>query len=72
MNKTEMTSSIEKEVLEELRKLREQVERIEALLEERLIGSEEPESDELEAIKKYEEAKKNRDISFIMLKDVKV
>ena len=67
-----MTSSIEKEVLEELRKLREQVERIEALLEERLIGSEEPESDELEAIKKYEEAKKNGDISFIMLKDVKV
>ncbi len=67
-----MTSSIEKEVLEELRKLREQVERIEALLEERLIGSEEPEPDELEAIKKYEEAKKKGDVSFTTLEDLKI
>lgn len=69
-SKSLMSTSFEKEILEELRKLRERVERIEVLLAERLIGIEEPEPDEVEAIKEYENAKRRGDISLIKLEDL--
>jgi len=65
----EMTTSINKEVLDELRKLRERVERIEDLLEERLIGTEEPLPDEEAAIKRYEKDKRRGATSYIRLED---
>ncbi|HDH07221.1 MAG TPA: hypothetical protein ENF87_02510 [Thermoproteales archaeon] len=65
-----MPSSVEKQILEELRMLRERVERLEALLEEKLIGVEEPEPDEVEAIEEYADAKKKGKVSFIKLEDL--
>jgi len=50
--------------------LRERVERLEALLEEKLIGVEEPEPDEVEAIEEYADAKKKGKVSFIKLEDL--
>ncbi|MCE4598623.1 MAG: hypothetical protein F7C81_00285 [Desulfurococcales archaeon] len=54
----------------ELRELRSILERIEALLEERLIGIEEPLSDEVEAIREYEDDKKRGKVELIDLEDV--
>ena len=67
-----MTSSIEKQILEELRMLRERIERREALLENRLIGVEEPEPDEVEAIKEYMDAKRKGKVSLTKLEDLKI
>jgi len=49
---------VEERLLEEVRAVREAVERIEALLEERLIGIVDAELDEVEAIREYEADKK--------------
>ncbi len=65
----EVTASIES-VLEEIRSLREVLERIEALLEERLIGIEEPLPDEVEAIEEYEEEKESGRVELVKLEDV--
>ena len=65
-----MPSSVEKQILEELRMLRERIEKLEALLENMLIGVEKPEPDEIEAIKEYTDAKKKGKVSFIKLKDL--
>ncbi|MEB3780827.1 MAG: hypothetical protein GSR85_11475 [Desulfurococcales archaeon] len=54
----------------ELRELRSILERIEALLEERLIGIEEPLSDEVEAIREYEDDKKRGKVELVDLEDV--
>ena len=54
----------------ELRELRLLLERIEALLEERLIGVEEPLPDEAEAIKEYEEDKRRGRMELVDLEDV--
>ena len=67
-----MPSSVEKQILEELRMLRERVERLESLLEERLIEVEEPEPDEVEAIKEYMDAKRKGKVSLTKLEDLKI
>ncbi len=54
----------------ELRELRTIPERIEALLEERLIGIEEPLPDEAEAIREYEDEKTKGKVELIDLEDV--
>ncbi len=54
----------------ELRELRTILERIEALLEERLIGIEEPLPDEAEAIREYEDEKKKGKVELVDLEDV--
>ncbi len=64
--------SINKErqqVYEEIRKLKVILERIEALLEERLLGIDEPLPDEVEAIKEYERDKKKGKIELVSLYD---
>ncbi len=54
----------------ELCELRSILERIEALLEERLIGIEEPLPDEAEAIREYEDEKKKGKVELVDLEDV--
>jgi len=63
-------SSELEEVVREIRALREKVERVEEIVEERLIGLEEPMGDEDEAIKSYLEAKKRGNLQLIPLEDV--
>ena len=65
-----MSAVVEKIILEEIRAIREVLERIEALLEERLIGIEEPLPDEVEAIKEYEADKKSDRVKLVKLEDV--
>ena len=65
-----MSAAVEKMILKEIRALREVLERIEALLEERLIGIEEPLPDETEAIEEYEAEKKRGKVEFVKLEDV--
>jgi len=65
-----MSSSALKEVLEEVKLLREKVERLEELVEERLIGLEEPLEDEVEAIKEYMKAKEKGSIELIPVEDI--
>ena len=60
----------EKMLLEEIRALREVLERIEALLEERLIGVEEPLPDEAEVIEEYEADKERGRVELVKLEDV--
>jgi len=52
-----MAVSKEKLLYDEIRELRAILEHIEALLEERLLGIDEPLPDEVEAIKEYESNK---------------
>ena len=59
------------EILEQLRRLNDSVGRLEDLIEERLVGVEEPLPDEVEAIKKYEEAKRKGKISLVRLEDLR-
>ncbi len=64
--------SINKErqqVYEEIRELKVILKRIEALLEERLLGIDEPLPDEVEAIKEYERDKKKGKIELVSLYD---
>ncbi len=64
--------SINKErqqVYEEIRELKVILKRIEALLEERLLGIDEPLPDEVEAIKEYERDKKKGKIELVSLHD---
>ncbi|MCE4615399.1 MAG: hypothetical protein F7B60_07730 [Desulfurococcales archaeon] len=65
-----MTVGEEKLLYSELRELRAILERIEALLEERLIGIEEPLPDEVDAIREYEDDKKKGKIELVSLNDV--
>jgi len=53
------------EVLKEVKLVREKVERLEELVEERLIGSEEPSKDELKVIREYIEAKEKGSVKLI-------
>jgi len=64
-----MTVEEEKLLYNELRELRTILERIEALLEERLIRIEEPLPDEIEAIKEYENDKKKGKAELVSLND---
>ncbi len=65
-----MTVGEEKLLYNELRELRTILERIEALLEERLIGIEEPLPDEVEAIKEYGNNKKKGKTELVSLNDL--
>jgi len=64
-----MTSAEMKEVLREISLIRDKVERIEELIEERVIGSENPLKDEVKAIKEYEKAKKDETLELERLED---
>ena len=60
---------MEEAVLKEIRSIRELLEHIEAILEERLIGIEEPLPDEVEAIEEYESEKKKGKQKLVKLED---
>jgi hypothetical protein len=65
-----MPNSTLEEVLKEVRLIRSKVERLEDLVEERLIGSDEPLEDEAEAMREYLEAKEKGDVEYIPLEKV--
>ena len=65
-----MTASKEKLLYDEIRELRAILEHIEALLEERLLGIDEPLPDEVEAIKEYEADKKKGKVELVNLDDI--
>ncbi|MCE4608782.1 MAG: hypothetical protein F7B11_01685 [Caldisphaeraceae archaeon] len=65
-----MTVDKEELLYRELRELKSILERIEALLEERLIGIEEPLPDEAEAIREYENEKMKGKVELVDLEDV--
>jgi len=56
--------------LKEVRLIRSKVERLEDLVEERLIGSDEPLEDEAEAMREYLEAKEKGDVEYIPLEKI--
>ena len=64
-----MSSGTLKEVLNEVRLVREKVERLEELVEERLIGLEEPSEDEVKAVKEYLKAKEKGSVELIPVED---
>jgi len=66
-----MAGSSLKEVLKEVKLVREKVERLEELVEERLVGLEEPSKDEVRAIKEYMKAKEKGSVELVSLEDVK-
>lgn len=65
-----VSESILKEILREVKELRRRVEKIENLVEERLVGVEEPMPDEIEAIKEYVKAKKKGSVNYVKLEDI--
>ena len=65
-----MPAAWERVLLEEIRELRASLERIEALLEERLLGVDEPLPDEAEAVEEYERSKKSGNIELLRLDDL--
>lgn len=65
-----MSSSVLDEVLREVKAIREKVDRVEEIVEERLIGVEEPSEDETKAIKSYLKAKDKGKIQLVPLEDV--
>ncbi|MEM3661106.1 MAG: hypothetical protein QXU11_12080 [Thermoproteota archaeon] len=70
MTENLMSESTLEEVLKEVRLIRSKVERLEDLVEERLIGSDEPLKDEAEAIRDYLEAKEKGDVEYIPLEEI--
>jgi len=70
MRKILMSGAL-KEVLKEVRLVREKVERLEELVEERLVGLEEPLEDDVKAVKGYMKAKKKGSVKLIPIEDVK-
>lgn len=69
MRKILMSGGALKEVLKEVRFVREKVERLEELVEERLVGLEEPLEDEVKAVKGYMKAKKKARVKLIPIED---
>jgi hypothetical protein len=65
-----MSESTLEEVLKEVRLIRSKIERLEDLVEERLIGFDEPLKDEAEAMKEYLEAKEKGNVEYIPLEEV--
>jgi len=65
-----MTVSANREILAELQKLRERMDRIEQLLEERRFEAAEPYPDEIEALREYEEEKSKGTLKLVKLEDV--
>jgi|WetSurMetagenome_2_1015567.scaffolds.fasta_scaffold435449_2 hypothetical protein len=67
-----MTSETElKEIKDLLLKLSQKVEGLNELVEERLIGCEEPTKEDVAAIKEYEAAKKKGKLKLVPLADLK-
>ena len=64
-----MTEGDLKEVLKEVKLVRKKLERLEGLVEERLVGCEPPLADEVEAVAEYEAAKKKKALDLVPLKD---
>ena len=64
-----MSSNVLKEVLEEVKVVREKLERLEGLVEERLVGSEEPLKDEVKATEEYNEAKKKGKLKLVPIEN---
>ncbi len=60
-----MSNTDIKEVLKEVKLVRKKIERLEELVEERLVGCEAPSEDEVEAIAEYETAKKKKTIELV-------
>ena len=56
-----------KEVLKEVKLVRKKLERLEGLVEERLVGCEPPLADEVEAVAEYETAKKKKALDLVPL-----
>lgn len=66
-----MTSEAElKEIRSLLMKLNKKVDGLNELVEERLIGHEEPTREDVEAIAEYEAAKKNGKLTLVPLSDL--
>jgi hypothetical protein len=66
-----MTSEAElKEIRSLLLKLNKKVDVLNELVEKRLIGSEEPTKEDVEAIKEYEAAKKNGKLNLVPLSEL--
>ncbi len=65
-----MTVSKERLLYDEIRELRAILEHIEALLEERLLGIDEPLPDEVEAIKEYEADKEKGSVELVSLDNI--
>ena len=66
-----MTSEVElKEIRSLLLKLSKKVDGLNDLVEERLIGYEEPTKEDVAAIKEYENAKKNGKLKLVPLGDL--
>ena len=64
-----MTEGDLAEVLKEVKLVRKKLERLEGLVEERLVGCEPPLPDEVEATAEYEAAKKKKTLHLVPLKD---
>ncbi len=65
-----MADSTLEEVLREVRIIRNKVERLEDLVEERLIGLDEPLEDEIKTMREYLEAKEKGEVEFIPLEEI--
>ena len=65
-----MTISANREILAELKKLRERVDRIEQLLEERRFEAVDALPDEIEALREHEEEKRKGTLKLVRLEDV--
>lgn len=65
-----MSSSVLDEVLQEVKAIREKVEKVEEIVEERLIGIEEPSPDEDRAIRGYLKTKERDSIQLVPLEDI--
>ena len=65
-----MTEGDLAEVLKEVKLVRKKLERLEGLVEERLVGCEPPLPDEVEATAEYEAAKKKKALDLVPLKDI--
>jgi hypothetical protein len=59
-----------KQIRSLLLKLNKKVDGLNALVEERPIGCEEPTKEDVEAIREYEAAKKNDKLTLVLLKDL--
>jgi hypothetical protein len=65
-----MTEGDLAEVLKEVKLVRKKLERLEGLVEERLVGCDAPLPDEVEATAEYEVAKKKKALDLVPLKDI--
>ena len=65
-----LASSVLDDVLREVKAIREKIEKVEEIVEERLIGVEEPSVDEKKAIGDYLKIKEKGEVQLVPLEDV--